>query len=77
MTSSSSTSRASRANPSVSGPTGVTIYEGPSLPGCPTGTVLNCDAGAGVVYGHVPSRKGAGFALQKTVFMQVKKGSGG
>lgn len=45
------------------GPTGVAVYEvGPLSPWL-EGRVLNADAGAGIVYAHVPERTGSGVTL--------------
>jgi len=49
------------------GPTGVALYEA-TLPGMLQeldGAVLNADAGAGVVYAHLPKRVGAGLELEE------------
>ncbi|MFT5048994.1 MAG: putative membrane-bound dehydrogenase-like protein [Chlamydiales bacterium] len=49
------------------GPTGVALYEA-TLPGMLQeldGAVLNADAGAGVVYAHLPRRVGAGLELEQ------------
>lgn len=46
------------------GPTGVAIYEHGVLAPWFDGIVLNCDAGAGVVYGHRPTAAGAGYELE-------------
>ncbi|MBK7875358.1 MAG: DUF1080 domain-containing protein [Planctomycetes bacterium] len=51
------------------GPTGVAVYEGELLPAKYQGAVLNCDAGANVVYAHLPRAKGAGYELEKTVLL--------
>jgi putative membrane-bound dehydrogenase-like protein len=54
------------------GPTGVAIYEA-EYPDHPLasfdGAVLNCDAGAGVVYAHFPERLGGGYYLRRSVLM--------
>ena len=34
--------------------------------------VLNCDAGASTVYGHMPTRVGAGYKLEKTDFLRAR-----
>jgi len=54
------------------GPTGVAVYEvehrsGPLAPFY--GAVLNCDAGAGVVYAHLPQEDGGGIALRQTTLI--------
>jgi putative membrane-bound dehydrogenase-like protein len=54
------------------GPTGVAVYEiesgrGPMAPFY--GAVLNCDAGAGVVYAHVPEITGGGMTLRKSTLI--------
>ncbi len=46
------------------GPTGVAIYEHGVLAPWLEGVVLNCDAGAGVVYGHRPRAVGAGYEFE-------------
>jgi len=45
------------------GPTGVAVYEGELLARWIGGRVLNCDAGARVVYAHEPVLRGAGYEL--------------
>ena len=50
------------------GPTGVCVYESDELP-MVDGAVLNCDAGAGVVYAHQPVQEGAGYKLEPSVFL--------
>jgi putative membrane-bound dehydrogenase-like protein len=45
------------------GPTGVAVYESGLLSPWLEGRVLNADAGAGVVYAHVPDRSGSGVTL--------------
>lgn len=45
------------------GPTGVAVYEGALLRPWIDGAVLNADAGARVVYAHLPVAAGAGFEL--------------
>ena len=45
------------------GPTGVAVYEGRLLADWIDGAVLNCDAGAGVVYAHRPAVEGGGIVL--------------
>lgn len=54
------------------GPTGVAVYEA-EYPDHPMaafdGAVLNCDAGAGVVYAHMPERLGAGLHLRQGVLL--------
>ena len=61
------------------GPTGVAVYEGGALPVLVPGTVLNCDAGAGVVYAHRPRAVGAGFELEKAELIRWRAtpGDGG
>jgi putative membrane-bound dehydrogenase-like protein len=51
------------------GPTGVCVYEGELLKQWIGGAVLDCDAGANVVYAHRPTPAGAGIALEKTVLL--------
>ncbi|MCC6785803.1 MAG: DUF1080 domain-containing protein [Planctomycetes bacterium] len=53
------------------GPTGLCIYEGGRLPERFVGAVLNCDAGAGVVYAHHPRAQGASFAFEREVFLRA------
>ncbi len=45
------------------GPTGVAVYEGELMARWIDGAVLNCDAGARVVYAHQPRAVGAGIEL--------------
>ncbi len=45
------------------GPTGVAVYEGALLGRWLDGRVLNCDAGAGVVYAHAPEVRSGGLVL--------------
>ena len=47
------------------GPTGVCGYEQGLLPKRFVGAVLNCDAGAGVVYAHHPKPDGAGLGFER------------
>ena len=54
------------------GPTGVAVYEverrdGPMGPFY--GAVLNCDAGSGVVYAHLPEESGGGMTLRQTTLI--------
>lgn len=56
------------------GPTGVCVYEGELLPPRYQGAVLNCDAGANVVYAHFPKAIGAGYELQKTELLTAREG---
>jgi len=54
------------------GPTGVAVYECefPDDEMAPfDGAVLNADAGAGVVWAHLPRRRGAGLELVRTTFL--------
>jgi putative heme-binding domain-containing protein len=37
--------------------------------------VLNCDAGRNTVFGHIPHPDGAGFRLERTVFLSSQHGS--
>ena len=46
------------------GPTGVCVYEGRLLAPWIDGAVLNCDAGAGVVYAHRPELEGGAIELR-------------
>ena len=57
------------------GPTGVAVYEGELLPAQFHGAILNCDAGANVVYAHLPRAKGAGYELEKTDFLSSRTGA--
>ncbi len=57
------------------GPTGVTVYEGDLLPGSFLGAVLNCEAGRNTVFAHRPVPEGAGFRLDRTVFLSSQRGS--
>lgn len=54
------------------GPTGVTTYEGNRLAKWIDGAVLDCDAGAGVVYIHRPSVSGAGIDLEQSVLIAAE-----
>ncbi len=56
------------------GPTGVAVYEDGILPQRYVGRVLNCDAGAGVVYAHKPKRIGSGWELDRGELIRPKKG---
>jgi putative membrane-bound dehydrogenase-like protein len=47
------------------GPTGVAVYEGELLAPWVGGAVLNCDAGARVVYAHRPRVRGTGVDLEE------------
>ncbi|MFO1010734.1 MAG: PVC-type heme-binding CxxCH protein [Planctomycetota bacterium] len=58
------------------GPTGVAVYEGELLPAKYQGAILDCDAGANVVYAHLPRAKGAGYELEKTVLLTSRTGRG-
>ncbi|MCP3915185.1 MAG: DUF1080 domain-containing protein [bacterium] len=61
------------------GPTGVCIYEtsGPDDPMAPIdGAVLNADAGAGVVYAHMPMRRTAGLELERGILIGRTDASG-
>ena len=57
------------------GPTGVCVYESGPLADL-EGAVLNCDAGAGVVYAHHPVPEGSGYRLDKSVLLGRSKDSG-
>ncbi len=57
------------------GPTGVVVYEGDLLPKSFRGMVLNADAGRNTVFGHVPKASGAGFALERTIFLTSRPNS--
>ena len=54
------------------GPTGVAVYEGELLARWIDGAVLNCDAGAGVVYAHRPRVEGAGIVLDPGELLRSK-----
>jgi len=54
------------------GPTGVVVYESGLLSPWLEGRVLNADAGAGVVYAHVPDRSGSGVALAPGMLLRPK-----
>ncbi|MCE9592735.1 MAG: DUF1080 domain-containing protein [Planctomycetes bacterium] len=58
------------------GPTGVVVNEGDALGAELDGAVLNADAGANVVYAHLPKRKGAGFELEKRFLIRSRFGAG-
>lgn len=59
------------------GPTGCAVLEGaPAALAAWDGAILNCDAGAGVVYGHLPRVVGAGVALEGSIFLGRTKTSG-
>ncbi|MCK6445440.1 MAG: DUF1080 domain-containing protein [Planctomycetes bacterium] len=58
------------------GPTGVVVNEGDFLGAELDGAVLNADAGANVVYAHVPKRVGAGFELEKRDLVRSRFGAG-
>ncbi|MSU62016.1 MAG: c-type cytochrome [Pedosphaera sp.] len=57
------------------GPTGVAVYEGSLLPSRFRGTVLNCDAGRNTVFAHRPVPDGAGFRLERNVFLSSRRDS--
>ncbi|MFT7463997.1 MAG: putative membrane-bound dehydrogenase-like protein [Pseudohongiellaceae bacterium] len=54
------------------GPTGVVVYESGLLSPWLEGRVLNADAGAGVIYAHVPQRTGSGVSLTGGVLMRPR-----
>ena len=58
------------------GPTGVAMYEAELLADWFDGAVLNCDAGAGVVYAHRPQQVGAGFELAPGDALRRARGDG-
>lgn len=58
------------------GPTGVVVNEGEFLGAELEGAVLDADAGANVVYAHVPKRVGAGFELEKRFLVRSRFGAG-
>lgn len=57
------------------GPTGVAVYEGDLLPAEFRGAVLNCDAGRNTVFVHRPVLDGAGYKLERAVFLSSQRGS--
>ena len=57
------------------GPTGVAVYEGDLLPADFRGLVLNCEAGRNTVFAHRPVPDGAGFRLERSVFLSSQRGS--
>ncbi|MEM1452764.1 MAG: PVC-type heme-binding CxxCH protein [Planctomycetota bacterium] len=59
------------------GPTGVCVYEGELMDRWIGGAVLNCDAGARVVYAHVPRAEGSGFALEPGDLIRPKRDASG
>ena len=59
------------------GPTGVAVYEGTRLAPWIDGAVLDCDAGAGVVYIHRPKINGAGIDLPASVLISADPGEHG
>jgi putative membrane-bound dehydrogenase-like protein len=59
------------------GPTGVAVYEGKRLSPWIDGAVLDCDAGAGVVYIHRPTIDGAGIDLPQSVLIAADPGEHG
>jgi putative membrane-bound dehydrogenase-like protein len=58
------------------GPTGVCVYEGELFGKDWIGRVLNADAGANCVYGHVPVAKGAGIELLPGMLIASRPKSG-
>ncbi|MBI5434611.1 MAG: DUF1080 domain-containing protein [Planctomycetes bacterium] len=58
------------------GPTGVVVNEGDMLGAELVGAVLDADAGANVVYAHLPKRSGAGFELEKRNLIRARFGAG-
>lgn len=56
------------------GPTGVAVYEGDMMSAF-RGLVLNCDAGRNTVFAHRPVPDGAGFRLERSVFLSSQHGS--
>jgi len=57
------------------GPTGVCVYESGPIAGL-EGAVLNCDAGVGVVYAHMPVVDGSAYRLEPSVFLGRTDASG-
>jgi putative membrane-bound dehydrogenase-like protein len=56
-------------------PTGVVVYEGDLLPARFHGMILNADAGRNLVFGHIPHPRGAGFKLERAIFLSSRKES--
>lgn len=56
------------------GPTGVAVYEGDLIPAL-RGVVLNCDAGRNTVFAHRPLPEGAGFRLERSIFLSSQRDS--
>ncbi|HVR37128.1 MAG TPA: PVC-type heme-binding CxxCH protein [Methylomirabilota bacterium] len=54
------------------GPTGVAVYEGQLLPARFRGMILNADAGRNTVFGHIAHPDGAGFRLERTLFLSSR-----
>ncbi len=59
------------------GPTGVCVYEGSLMAKWIDGAVLNCDAGARVVYAHRPRRVGAGIVLDPGFLIRPERDASG
>ena len=57
------------------GPTGVAVYEGDLLPSSFRGAVLNCDAGRNTVFAHRHVADGAGFRLERSIFLSSQRSS--
>lgn len=57
------------------GPTGVVVYEGDLLGDRFRGMVLNAEAGRNTVFGHLPHPMGAGYDLERTLFVTSKRES--
>lgn len=58
-------------------PTGVCIYEGGLMAEWFDGAILNCDAGARVVYAHRPREQGSGIVLDPGFAIRAAKGADG
>ncbi|MFT5150496.1 MAG: putative membrane-bound dehydrogenase-like protein, partial [Planctomycetota bacterium] len=59
------------------GPTGCAVYEGELMAQHLSGAVLNCDAGARVVYAHQPRFEGAGVTLAPGFLIRPQAGQDG
>lgn len=57
-------------------PTGIVYGENGSFDALyPKGLLLSCESARGEVFGYVPRPQGAGFTLERFIFLKVKKGS--
>ncbi len=57
------------------GPTGVVVYEGDLLPDRFQGMVLDADAGRNTVFCHIAHPAGAGYDLERTIFLSSRNDS--